>query len=53
VVPEVLSVSEKLPQPRKTVIPAQAGIQFAGLASPEIIQIYDLNSRLRGNDGWF
>ena len=35
------------------VIPASAGIQFVGLISLKNNQMYDLDSRLRGNDGFF
>jgi len=42
---------EKLPEPEIAVIPAQAGIQFVGLTTLKINQIYNLDSRLRGNDG--
>jgi hypothetical protein len=38
------------PATRIAVIPAQAGIQGAGLNSFEINQRYKLDSRLRGND---
>ncbi len=34
-----------------SVIPAQAGIQFAGQASLKINQMNNLDSRLCGNDG--
>jgi hypothetical protein len=33
------------------VIPAQAGIQFAGQSALKINQMNYLDSRLRGNDG--
>jgi hypothetical protein len=35
------------------VIPAQAGIQFVYLIVFDSNQPYDLDSRLRGNDGYF
>ncbi len=35
------------------VIPAQAGIQFVGLTVLKINRMYHLDSRLRGNDGYF
>jgi len=38
--------------PEKTVIPAQAGIQFVHLIVFKCNQPYALDSRLRGNDGW-
>ncbi|MDP1572683.1 MAG: hypothetical protein Q8M04_00375 [Pseudomonadota bacterium] len=42
-----------MPAPEKTVIPAQAGIQFVGLISLKINQMNNLDSRMRGNDGRF
>jgi len=42
---------KKWPPPEKTVIPAQAGIQFVGLISFKNNQMNNLDSRLRGNDG--
>ncbi len=40
-------------QPKRTVIPAKAGIQLVGLIALKINQMNNLDSRLRGNDGRF
>jgi len=48
-----LRVCEKLLATDKSVIPAQAGIQFVGLTALKINQMHNLDSRLRGNDGSF
>jgi len=37
----------------KSVIPAQAGIQFVEQTALKIKQIHNLDSRLRGNDDHF
>jgi len=38
--------------PFQPIIPAQAGIQVVHLIVVEGNQPYELDSRLRGNDGW-
>jgi len=42
-----------LPAPKKTVIPAKAGIQVVHLIDFQNNQPYELDSRFRGNDGGF
>jgi hypothetical protein len=42
-----------MPTADKTVIPANAGIQFVGLTALKINQINKLDSGLRRNDGRF
>jgi hypothetical protein len=43
---------EKFPAPNISVIPANAGIQFARLTSLKVNQINNLDSGCRRNDGW-
>jgi len=40
-----------MPSPKIAVIPAQAGIQVVHLIGLKCNQPYELDSRLRGNDG--
>jgi hypothetical protein len=41
-----------LPAPKVSVIPANAGIQFARLTAMKINPITNLDSGCRQNDGW-